>query len=91
VPPRNPSPGVRVLAWGWAWRVAGEFQTTAIFAARPAPPQDQPLHLRGEPWARIDEFVGQRNLAVTANTYSHVMLEEGEVDYARLLATSLRK
>ncbi len=32
------------------------------------------------PWARIGEFVGQRNLAVTANTYSHVMLEEGELD-----------
>ena len=44
------------------------------------------LHLSGEPWARIGEFVGQRNLAVTANTYTHVMLEEGEVDYAALIA-----
>jgi integrase len=26
------------------------------------------VHLRGVPWARIGEFVGQRNLAVTANT-----------------------
>jgi integrase len=26
------------------------------------------LHLRGVPWAHIGEFVGQRNLAVTANT-----------------------
>ncbi len=43
------------------------------------------LHLRGVPWARIGEMVGQRNLAVTANTYSHVMLDEAEVDYARLL------
>ena len=43
------------------------------------------LHLTGVPWARIGEFVGQRNLAVTANTYSHVMLEAGEVDYAALL------
>jgi integrase len=32
------------------------------------------LHLRGVPWARIGEFVGQRNLAVTANTYTHVLL-----------------
>jgi integrase len=42
------------------------------------------MHLRGIPWARIGEFVGQRDLTVTANTYSHVMLEEGEVDYAAL-------
>ena len=27
-------------------------------------------HLGGVPWARIGELVGQRNLAVTANTYS---------------------
>jgi integrase len=44
------------------------------------------LHLRGVPWARIGEFVGQRNLATTANVYSHVMLEETELDYAGLLA-----
>jgi integrase len=30
------------------------------------------MHLRGVPWARIGEFVGQRNLAVTANTYSQL-------------------
>ena len=44
------------------------------------------LHLRGVPWARIGEQVGQRNLAVTANTYTHVMLDEGELDYGALLA-----
>jgi len=44
------------------------------------------LHLRGVPWARIGAFVGQRNLAVTANTYSHVLVDEAEVDYASLLA-----
>jgi integrase len=44
------------------------------------------LHLRGMPWARIGELVGQRDLAVTANTYSHVLLDEAELDYARLLA-----
>jgi integrase len=44
------------------------------------------LHLRGMPWARIGEFVGQRNLAVTANTYSHVLPDEREVAYAELLA-----
>ena len=44
------------------------------------------LHLRGMPWARIGEQVGQRNLAVTANTYTHVLTDETELDYAELLA-----
>jgi hypothetical protein len=43
------------------------------------------LHLRGVPWARIAEFVGQRDLTVTANVYSHVMLDEAELDYAEML------
>ena len=44
------------------------------------------LHLRGVPWARIGEFVGQLNLSVTANTYTHVLLDERELDYPRMLA-----
>jgi integrase len=44
------------------------------------------LHLRGVPWARIAEFVGQRDLTVTANTYTHVLADETELDYTRLLA-----
>jgi integrase len=44
------------------------------------------LHLRGVPWARIGEFVGQRSLSVTADTYSHVLSDETEIDYERLLA-----
>jgi integrase len=43
------------------------------------------LHLRGVPWARIGEQVGQRNLAVTANTYTHVLADETELDYATLI------
>lgn len=43
------------------------------------------LHLRGVPWARIGEFVGQRDLNVTANTYTHVLMDETELDYAGLL------
>jgi hypothetical protein len=43
-----------------------------------------PLAAR-RPRARIGEFVGQRNLAVTANTYSHVLPDEVELDYAVLL------
>lgn len=44
------------------------------------------LHLGGVPWARIGEHVGQRNLAVTANTYTHVLADEAELDFAELLA-----
>ena len=43
------------------------------------------LHLRGVPWARIGEFVGQRNLSVTADVYSHVLGDETELDYAELV------
>lgn len=43
------------------------------------------LHLSGVPWARIGEHVGQRNLAVTANTYTHVLADENELDYVGLL------
>lgn len=45
------------------------------------------LHLRGVPWVRIGEQVGQRDLAVTANTYAYVMLDGRDVDYAGLLVT----
>jgi hypothetical protein len=38
-------------------------------------------------WARIGELVGQKDLAVTANTYTHVMAE-GELNYAGLLEES---
>ena len=43
------------------------------------------LHLGGTPWARIGEHVGQRNLPVTANTYTHVMGDETELDYGTLI------
>jgi hypothetical protein len=45
------------------------------------------LHLAGVPWSRIGKHVGQRNLAVTANTYSHVLTDEAELDYAELLVS----
>jgi hypothetical protein len=38
------------------------------------------------PWARIAEFVGQRDLTVTANTYTPVLVDEAELDYEELLA-----
>ena len=43
------------------------------------------MHLGGVPWARIGEHVGQRDLAVTANTYTHDLADEVELDYDRLL------
>lgn len=43
------------------------------------------LHLAGVPWARIGEHVGQRSLRVTADTYSHVLADECELDYERML------
>jgi integrase len=48
------------------------------------------LHLRGVPWARIGEFVGQRNLSVTADVYSHVLGDETELDYTGLLGSTAR-
>jgi integrase len=43
------------------------------------------LHLAGVPWATIGQSVGQRDLAVTANTYSHVLTDEIELDYEEML------
>jgi integrase len=48
------------------------------------------LHLAGTPWARIGEHVGQRNLAVTDNTYTHVLADEAELNYSGLLFTEDR-
>jgi integrase len=42
-------------------------------------------HLSGVPWARIGEHVGQRNLAVTANVYTHVLTDETELAYVDLI------
>ncbi len=49
------------------------------------------LHLRDVPWARIAEFVGQRDLTVTANTYTHVLVDEVELDYAALTVSQPEK
>jgi hypothetical protein len=37
------------------------------------------------PWATIGQHVGQRDLAVTANTYSHVLTDETKLDLAALI------
>jgi integrase len=43
------------------------------------------LHLSGMPWARIGELVGHDDLVTTARTYTHVVVDERELDYATLL------
>jgi hypothetical protein len=43
------------------------------------------LHLAAMPWARIGELVGHDDLVTTARTYTHVVADEREVDYTRVL------
>lgn len=44
------------------------------------------LHAQGLPWARIGEAVSHTDLVTTARTYTHVLADEKELDYADLLA-----
>jgi integrase len=43
-------------------------------------------HRQGETWALIGARVGQRSLSVTADTYTHVLLDDRELDHSALLA-----
>ena len=43
------------------------------------------LHRQGRTWAEIARFVGQRKLSLTADTYTHVLLDGRELDYGALL------
>lgn len=43
------------------------------------------LHLGGMPWARIGELVGHGDIVTTARTYTHVVADEAELDYERML------
>jgi integrase len=42
------------------------------------------LHRQGRTWAEIGRLVGQRKLSVTADTYTHVLSDGRELDYATL-------
>jgi integrase len=42
-------------------------------------------HRQGETWALIGARVGERSLSVTADTYTHVLLDDRELDHADLL------
>jgi integrase len=44
------------------------------------------LHRQGRTWAEIGALVGQRSLKVTSDTYTHVLIDNRELDYAALLA-----
>jgi integrase len=43
------------------------------------------LHRQGRSFAEIARFVGQRKLSVTVDTYTHVLSDGEELDYAELL------
>lgn len=43
------------------------------------------LHRQGRTWAEIGRLVGQRKLSVTADTYTHVLSDGREADYASLV------
>jgi integrase len=42
-------------------------------------------HRQGETWALIGSRVGQRSLSVTADTYTHVLLDNRELDHSTLV------
>jgi integrase len=41
-------------------------------------------HRQGETWALIGSRVGQRSLSVTADVYTHVLMDDRELDHAVL-------
>lgn len=48
------------------------------------------LHRQGRTWAEIGRFVGQRKLSITADTYTHVLTDGRELDYATLVPELVR-
>jgi integrase len=45
-------------------------------------------HRGGVPWAQIGQWVGQRSLEVTADTYTHVLADDAELDRFGLLCSN---
>ena len=43
------------------------------------------LHHEGVSWAEIGASVGQRNLSVTADRYTHAMMDYREIDRGKLV------
>jgi integrase len=48
------------------------------------------LHGQGRTWAEIGRLVGQRKLSITADTYTHVLSDGRELDYATLVSALAR-
>lgn len=44
------------------------------------------LHAQGRSWAEIGRLVGQKKLSITADTYTHVLVDGRELDYGVLVA-----
>ncbi len=44
------------------------------------------MHEQGVSWARIGELVGHGDIVTTARTYTHVVADEAELDYAELVS-----
>jgi integrase len=43
------------------------------------------MHLQGVGWARIGEAVGHDDVTTTSRIYTHVMADERELEYDRML------
>jgi integrase len=48
------------------------------------------LHRQGRTWAEIGRLVGQRELSITADTYTHVLSDGRELDYPALVSELVR-
>jgi len=85
--PTDAEKGEAVVVLQTSLRDSGFFLERArrSLLSRTGAPGFSRLHLGGVPWARIGEHIGQRDLTVTANTYSHVLVDEAELDYEILL------
>ena len=46
------------------------------------------MHFAGVPWRDIGDYVGQRNISVTADTYTRSMSDRQELDFEPLLVLS---
>jgi integrase len=42
-------------------------------------------HRQGVDWARVGQWVGQRNLSTTADTYTHVLMDDTELKHGELV------
>ena len=62
----------------------------AVVATGPETPAHLAVPPQGRTWAEIAELVGNRSARVLADTYTHVLMDEREIDYERVIAERLR-